>query len=542
MDDRGGGASVVVGARESRAQGEGRQEVGTLQKPEECPVDSGPQVDQAWLLSVQKKLYQWSREHADHPYRELWNWVTDPRNLRCAWRHIAANKGKRTPGVDGETVGSIRRKRGELAFLDGLRTELRRGSYRPSPSRRRMIPKPGKPGNFRPLGIPTIKDRVVQCAVKQILEPIFEAGSWHVSYGFRPGRGCHGALEHIRMTIRPRATAADGLRHMPPYQWVIEGDIKGCFDHIDHHSLMERVRGRIADRKVNRLLVQFLRAGVLTEEQFLITSKGTPQGGIISPLLANVALSVIEERYERWVNHQSKIRASRKSDGMKAAIFTRSSDRQAGRPVFFPIRYADDFVILVSGTQEVALAEKQALADFLRQTLRLELSPEKTKVTALTNGFEFLGHRVRLRWDQRFGFTPRIEIPKAKLAGLRHRVKQLTGRNRALLSLSNQLQDLNPILRGWGFFYRYCTNAKRFFVQLDWYVGDRLWRWMQKKYPKAGARGIAQQRRRSSIGTRLVWKTDEHEQFLMGRIPVRRYRRGSMGVPDYAMTSGEPDA
>jgi group II intron reverse transcriptase/maturase len=505
-------------------------------------VDSGHQADQAWLLGVQTKLYQWSREHAGQQYRELWNWVTDSRNLRCAWRHIATNKGKRTPGVDGETVGTIRRVKGEAAFLDELRKELRAGSYRPSPCRRKLIPKQGKPGKYRPLGIPTVKDRVVQCAVKQILEPIFEAGFWHVSYGFRPGRGCHGALEHIRMAIRPRATAADGLRRKPPYQWVIEGDIKGCFDHIDHHSLMQRVRGRIADRKVNRLLVQFLQAGVLTEEQFLTTPTGTPQGGIISPLLANIALSVIEERYERWVNHQSKIRKSRTSNGVKAASFARSSDRQAGRPVFFPIRYADDFVVLVSGTKEDALAEKEALAAFLQGTMRLELSSEKTRVTALTEGFDFLGHRVRLRWDPRFGYTPRIEIPKAKLSGLRRRVKELTRRNRVPLSLSRQLQDLNPILRGWGYYYRYCTNAKRFLVQLDWYVGDRLWRWMRKKYPKAGARWIAQHRRWTAIGHRLVWKTDEHEQFLMGRIPVRRYRRGWMGSPDYAKTPGEPDA
>jgi group II intron reverse transcriptase/maturase len=505
-------------------------------------VDSGQQTEQVWLLNVQTKLYQWSRENTDQPYRELWNWVTDPRNLRCAWRHIATNKGKRTPGVDGETVGSIRRDKGEAAFLDGLRRELRTDSYRPSPCRRKMIPKRGKPGKFRPLGIPTIKDRVVQCAVKQIVEPIFEAGFWHVSYGFRPGRGCHGALEHIRMTIRPRATAADGLRRNPPYQWVIEGDIKGCFDHIDHYSLMQRVRGRIADRKVNRLLVQFLKAGVLTEEQLLRTPAGTPQGGVISPLLANIALSAIEEKYERWVNHQSKIRQSRKSDGLKAAMYARSSDRQAGRTVFFPVRYADDFVVLVSGNREDALVEKEALAGFLQETLRLELSPEKTRVTSLFDGFEFLGHRVRLRWDPRFGYSPRLEIPKAKLSDLRHRVKQLTRRNRVPLSLSRQLRDLNPILRGWGYFYRYCTNAKKPFVQLDWYVGDRLWRWMREKHPKAGARWLAQQRRRSTKGSRMVWQADQYEQFLMGRIPVRRYRRGWMGSPDYARTPGEPDA
>ncbi|HSR49497.1 MAG TPA: group II intron reverse transcriptase/maturase [Acidobacteriota bacterium] len=491
---------------------------------------------------MQRKLYQWSRENTDQPYRELWNWITDPRNLRCAWRRVAANKGRRTPGVDGATVGSIRRKVGEAAFLDGLRLELRKGSYRPSPSRRKLIPKRGRPGKFRPLGIPTITDRVVQCAVKQILEPIFEAGFCHVSYGFRPGRGCHGALEHIRMSIRPRATAADGLRRKMPYQWVIEGDIKSCFDHIDHHSLMQRVRSRVSDRKVNRLLVQFLKAGVLAEEQFLRTPYGTPQGGIISPLLANIALSAIEDRYERWVHHRSKIRKTRKSDGITAAVNARQSDRQAGRPVYFPFRYADDFVVLVAGSRKEAEAEKEALADFLFQTLRLELSPEKTRITALTDGFEFLGHRIRMRWDPRFGYTPRVEIPKAAIADLRRRVKHFTGRDRTLLSLSRQLQTLNPILRGWSHFYRYCTNAKRFFTQLDWYVGDRLWRWMRKKYPKAGARRIAKGRGRASQGNSLVWKTDQAEQFLMRRVPVRRYQRGWMRTPDYATTAGEPDA
>ena len=168
-------------------------------------VDSDHQADKAWLLSVQTKLYQWSQKHPDEPYRELWNSITDPRNLRCAWRKISLNKGRRTPGIDGDTVGNIRRTTGEVQWLADLRTKLHNGSYRPSPCRRKLIPKRGKPGEFRPLGIPTVTDRVVQCAIKQVLEPIFEAGFWHVSYGFRPGRGCQGALEHIRMTIRPRA-------------------------------------------------------------------------------------------------------------------------------------------------------------------------------------------------------------------------------------------------------------------------------------------------------------------------------------------------
>jgi RNA-directed DNA polymerase len=226
---------------------------------EETSVDSDDRADEAWLLGVQRKLYQWSRNNPDSCYRELWNWVTDLRNLRCAWRKVASNKGSRTAGIDGMTVRRIRDGQGSEVFLAGLRDDLRADRYRPSPCRRKFIPKPRQPGKFRPLGIPTVTDRVVQGAVKNLLEPIFEAHFWHVSYGFRPGRGSHGALEHIRMAMRPKAKAEDGRRRRAPYQWVIEGDIKGCFDHIDHHLLMERVRARITDLKVTRLVRQCLK-------------------------------------------------------------------------------------------------------------------------------------------------------------------------------------------------------------------------------------------------------------------------------------------
>src|SRR5918996_105592 len=175
----------------------------------------------------------------------------------------------------------------------------------------------GKPGKYRPLGIPTVKDRVVQSAVLDIIEPVFEADFAHTSYGFRPGRGCHGALEHIRRAIQPMRRGEDGRRTTPPYQWAIEGDIKGCFDHIDHHLLMDRIRLRIRDRKVTRLITSFLKAGVLEDMSYLRTDAGTPQGGIISPLLCNVALSVIEQHYARWVDRNREAGASRHVDGVR---------------------------------------------------------------------------------------------------------------------------------------------------------------------------------------------------------------------------------
>ncbi|MGH9447132.1 MAG: group II intron reverse transcriptase/maturase, partial [Terriglobia bacterium] len=427
-------------------------------------MDMDHQADEAWILSVQCKLYQWSRENPDDQWRDMWSWLTDIRTLRCAWRRVASNRGARTAGVDGMTVGRIRAKRGEQRLLEELQAELRSGAYRPSPSRRILIPKAGKPGKFRLLGIPTVKDRAVQGAIKLLLEPIFEAQFWHVSYGFRPGRSSHGALEHLRCATLPQKRDQDTRRSRLPYPWIIEGDIKSCFDQISHHHLMDRLRARVGDRRVTRLVGRFLKAGALAEDQFIRTNNGTPQGGIASPLLANIALSTIEERYERWVDHRTKLYAHRTCDGITAARRARHADRKAGRCVFLPVRYADDFILLVSGTKEDALAEKSALAAYLRETTGLELSAEKTKVTALTDGFDFLGFHVSAHWNKCYGYGTRIQIPKAKAADLRHRVKQLTGRNTARVSLGEKLQELNPILRGWANYYRYCAYAGNVFT------------------------------------------------------------------------------
>ncbi|MBU6296961.1 MAG: group II intron reverse transcriptase/maturase [Alphaproteobacteria bacterium] len=504
-------------------------------------MDTDHRADETWVLGVQRKLYQWSKANPDDQWRDMWGWFTDPRMLRSAWRRVSANKGGRTAGVDGMTVGRIR-KRGEDRFLAGLQAELRSGAYRPSPARRKLIPKAGKPGQFRALGIPTIRDRVVQSAAKILLEPIFEAQFYHVSYGFRPGRSTHGALEHIRRAAQSHKRGNDTRRYRMSYPWVIEGDIKGCFDNINHHYLMERLRKRIADQRIIRLIGQFLKSGVLAEDQFFRTQVGTPQGGIISPLLANIALSAIEERYKRWVHPDPTGRVSRQPM-LLAASARRRWDRQAGHCVYFPVRYADDFVVLVSGTQEDAIAEKSALAKYLRETLGLELSPEKTKISAMTDGFEFLGFRFVVQWDKRYGYCARVQIPKSKSRDLRRKVKECTGRSNARGTLGAKLQELNPILRGWANYFRFCFGASRVFTSLDWYTGDRLWRWQRKVRPNANASEIAKGRQRSSRRpTVRLWRDGPIEQYMLAWTPVCRFRLAWMGTPHFAMSSGEPDA
>ena len=224
----------------------------------------------------------------------------------------------------------------------------------------------------------------------------------------------------------------------PPYQWVIEGDIEGCFDNLGHHYLMDRVRKSCADRKVNRLVVRFLKAGVLEDFIYHPTATGTPQGGVLSPLLANIALSAIEERYWWWVKHphDPKLR----TDGVRRGADRRKMDRKAGRPVFYPVRYADDFLILVSGSYEDAVAERQALAEWLREEMGLTLSEQKTRITRLTAGFRFLGCRVRLKWDDRFGLWCRIEIPKEVVNDFRWRIKKVLRRQTQRRSLESMLR------------------------------------------------------------------------------------------------------
>ena len=233
---------------------------------------------------MQAKLHRWAAADPGRRFDDLFNLVHDPATLIVAFDRVAGNTGSRTPGVDGLTVADVERTVGVPGFLDDLRAQLKAGTYRPLPVRERKIPKPGGSGKVRSLGIPTVADRVVQAALKLVLEPIFEADFMPVSYGFRPRRRAQDAIAEIHHY------GTHG------YRWVLDADIEACFDSIDHTALMDRVRQRVKDKRVLGLVKAFLKAGVLTElGDSRDTNTGTPQGGILSPLLANIALSVLDE-------------------------------------------------------------------------------------------------------------------------------------------------------------------------------------------------------------------------------------------------------
>ena len=307
------------------------------------------------VLVHQEKLHEWSRSDPKRRFCDLFNLVSDRATLEVAFELVEANKGSKTPGVDGLTPTRIKRM-GKERYLSKLRDELKSGTYSPQPLRRVEIPK--KNGKIRKLGILTIRDRIVQMALKLVLEPIFEADFYPHSYGYRTNRRAQDAIEEIFQL------------HNKGYVWVLEGDIKACFDNVDHSILMGLMKKRIGDRKVLELIWKFLRAGILTAEAYIEpTLTGTQQGGIISPLLANVYLSDLDRHFsEIWEREMST--ANR-----------RSKLRKSGKATYLLVRYSDDFVVLINGTEEHALQIKEEATEVLEKRLKMELSTGKTLIT-----------------------------------------------------------------------------------------------------------------------------------------------------------------
>ncbi|MFC7479129.1 reverse transcriptase domain-containing protein [Luedemannella flava] len=303
------------------------------------------------VLKIQTKLHQWAGDDPRRRFDDLFNLVADPAFLLVAWDRVRGNRGARTAGVDGRTAVSIQLGQGVEDFLDGLRTSLKDRSFRPLPVRERMIPKAG--GKWRRLGIATITDRVVQASLKLVLEPIWESDFLPCSYGFRPNRRAHDAVAEVRFfTSRS-------------YEWIVEGDIKACFDEISHPSLMDKVRQRVGDKRVLALVKAFLKAGILGEDRVLRdTDAGTPQGSILSPLLSNLALSVLDE-------HVAQI-----PGGPSFSSWERHKRRRQGLATYRLIRYADDWCLAVSGTQAHAETLREEIATVL-STMGLRLSPTR---------------------------------------------------------------------------------------------------------------------------------------------------------------------
>ncbi len=406
------------------------------------------------VREIQTKLHQWASEDQDRRFNDLYNLVADPGFLLVAWDRVRGNKGARTAGVDGQTAYHVEAGLGVEVFLDRLRAELKDRSFRPIPVRERMIPKPGTTKRRR-LGIPALRDRVVQGALKLVLEPIFEADFLPCSYGFRPNRRAHDAVAEVRH-FASRS-----------YEWIVEGDIKACFDEISHPALLGRIRVRIGDKRVVTLVKAFLKAGILTEDGTLaVTAAGTPQGGILSPVIANVALSVLDEHFVAS-RLDSRERAKRRNHGLSN---------------YRLVRYADDWCLAVSGTREQAEALCAEAADVLSE-MGLRLSPEKTLITHIDEGLDFLGWRIQRHRKQGTAKRYVYNYPAKKaLRAVMAKIKALCWQD-TNLPLAVLLHRLNSMLRGWTAHFRYgCSSATFNYVRA--YLWQRVFGWLRRKHPK----------------------------------------------------------
>lgn len=389
------------------------------------------------VRSLQGKLSRAAKQSLDRRFGALYDKLYREDVLWTAWQQVRVNRG--APGVDRQTIEHIEEVIGVETFLAELSEELRHKRYRPQAVRRCWIDKPGK-AEKRPLGIPVVKDRVVQMAAKLMLEPIFEANFLDCSCGFRPGRNAHMAIKKIRSAITfGRQTV------------VIDADIKGYFDAICHDILMRLVQKRVSDPRMLKLIRGWLTAGIMEEGRHVRTSAGTPQGGVISPLLANLYLHCFDMMFAE--------------SGISGTL----------------VRYADDFVILLHRNAEDVLEKVQRMLG----RLGLELHPEKTRIVSADDGFDFLGIHLRRTPTKsakaKMKYVTRLWPSDRSLQRVREKIKETFGRKYGS-SLEAIVEKLNPVIRGWNNYHTAIRPVRERLLKLNYYVQERIRIFLKRKY------------------------------------------------------------
>ena len=395
------------------------------------------------VRQLQNKLYLTAKKCSSRRFHAIYDKVYRDDVLYEAWKRVKANQG--SSGVDGITIEDIEAS-GVNRYLTGIQSELRSGTYRPLPVRRVMIPKPD--GSQRPLGIPCVKDRIVQMATKIAIEPVFEADFKDCSYGFRPKCSAKQALEAVRKACNNKG------------YYVVDADIEKFFDNVNQDKLMALIELRISDRRILKLIRQWLKSGVLYGNILEISELGTSQGSVISPLLANIYLNTLDRLWEKY--------------GLTHGIL---------------VRYADDTVIICKNKKSANHA--LTLLQYIMGKLDLKLHPVKTKIVCMWDGkegFDFLGmHHRRMKTETRQGniFQETYQYPSRKaMKKMKSAIKSNVNSRSLLVAREEDLiKNLNPKITGWKNYYTTKTSDK-WMQALDWYIICTFTRWYNKKHQR----------------------------------------------------------
>ena len=406
-----------------------------------------------------RRLADWLNPAGTRKVHSLVDKVYKMKNLELAWEKVRRNKG--VGGIDGVSIEAFE---GELSTnLKRLHEELKSSTYRPQPVRQRMIPKQGQPGMFRPLGIPTIYDRVCQQALLNRLEPIFDPVFDDANYGYRKGRSPKDALRKIWRELYSGR------------EWIVDADLKDFFGSVDHKKLMVLVNRRVSDGRVLRLIESILKAGCYAQDKQFPTEQGTPQGGVISPLLSNILLTPF--------------------------------DREMRRKGYRVTRWADDWVVMCKTRSEAQAALHAAKKILLK--LGVSLHAGKTRIVHVRQGFEFLGYRIK-RGNRPLNL-PQDKIRSGVVAGslyafprdksIEHFKEQIRKRTRrkAPISVDQLIEELNPVIRGWGNYY-YKAHVRRLFNRLDRWIIRRIWSYKFKRWRNAGWKKLPEARLYGEMG------------------------------------------
>lgn len=421
------------------------------------------------ISEMQRKLATWTLTDKGRRVNRLLRLISHPEWLWHAANITLSSAGAKTAGVDGITKSHLQDNLD--SYLDDIRQTLLSGDYQPMPARRVYIPKAN--GKQRPLGIPTLKDRIVQRAMLMAMEPIWENDFHSLSYGFRPERSVHHAIRTVQLQLTGSSTRG---------RWVIEGDLSSYFDTVHHKLLMKCVRKRISCVRFNDLLWRFIKAGHIERNLFCATSEGVSQGGVISPLLSNIMLNEFDQyldehflskkaRKDRWYWNRTI------QDKRKIAI----EENRQWLPAIAYCRYADDFIVIVKGTKAQAMAIRNLCRSFLEDKLKLTLNMEKTHITHVNDGFVFLGHRIIRKRGPNGNMRVVSGIPHSKAKAFSSTLsKALSGDYSC--SKVDKLEHISRKLKGWAQFYRHTHFTAKVYNKIDRIVFWKFAKWLARKY------------------------------------------------------------